>query len=132
MSSIVSGWNLNDSSSNLKSSALGCSMSSQKPSLCALMKHRSIAASAVSSTFPVVVSRVLIGWHAKTIGVSPPSVYDFAGGDDAFLALAPAHQERRLKEPGISLPFSHGFHAPLGEKCAFYWSERLCCPAPIS
>jgi hemoglobin len=107
-------------------------MSSQKPSVCALVKHRPIAASSVSSTFPVVVSKVLIGRHAKTIGVSRPSIYEFAGGDTAFLALAAAHHERCLQDPEISHAFSHGFNPAHVENLAFYWAEVFGGPARYS
>src|SRR2546428_5563421 len=107
-------------------------MSSQKPSVCALVKHRPIAASSVSSTRPVVVSRVLIGWHAKTIGVARPSIYEFAGGDAAFLALAAAHHERCLQDPELNHPFSQGLNPAHIENLAFYWSEVFGGPARYS
>src|SRR5258708_6046203 len=52
-----------------------------------------------------------------------PSVYEFAGGDPAFLALAEAHHERCLAEPEISHAFSHGFNPAHIENLAFYWAE---------
>src|SRR5260370_17430290 len=107
-------------------------MSSQKPSVCALVKHLPIAASSVSSTFPVVVRRVLIGWHAKTICVPRPSIYEFAGGDDAFLALAAAHHERCLKEPEISHAFSPGFNPAHVQNPAFSCPQGFRRPAPHS
>lgn len=39
-----------------------------------------------------------------------PSVYEAAGGADAFLALATANHERCLQDPVLSHPFSHGGH----------------------
>src|SRR5260370_7932377 len=89
-------------------------MSSQKPSWWALTKQRPIEASSMSSTFPVVVRRVLIGWHAKTIPVSRPSIYEFAGGDQAFLPLATAFPERCLADPDLNpvfLPHARPTHA---------------------
>src|SRR5216684_3406928 len=52
-----------------------------------------------------------------------PSVYEFAGGDPAFLALAAAHHERCLEEQEISHAFSHGFNPAHIENLAFYWAE---------
>src|SRR5258708_17578598 len=100
-------------------------MSSQKPSVCALVKHRPIAASSVSSTFPVVVRRVLIGWHAKTIGVSRPSIYEFAGGGAAVCALSAPQHERRLPGTGTSPALSPGFNSAPIEKIPFYLAEVL-------
>jgi hemoglobin len=55
--------------------------------------------------------------------VDRPSIYEFAGGDAAFLALAAAHHERCLQEPEISHAFSHGFNPAHVEHLAFYWAE---------
>ena len=52
-----------------------------------------------------------------------PSVYEVAGGDAAFLALAAAHHERCLQEPEISHAFSHGVNPDHVENLAFYWAE---------
>ncbi|HVS49932.1 MAG TPA: oxidoreductase [Candidatus Dormibacteraeota bacterium] len=52
-----------------------------------------------------------------------PSIYAFAGGDLAFLALAAAHHERCLQEPEISHAFSHGFNPAHVENLALYWAE---------
>src|SRR5258707_15196874 len=100
-------------------------MSSQKPSWWALTKQRPIDASSMSSTFPVVVRRVLIGWHAKTIRVSRPSIYEFAGGDQAFLALATAFHERCLEDPDLNHVFSHHASPDHVENLAAYWAEVL-------
>jgi hemoglobin len=55
--------------------------------------------------------------------VDRPSIYEVAGGDAAFLALATAHHERCLQEPEISHAFSHGFNPAHVEHLAFYWAE---------
>jgi hemoglobin len=55
--------------------------------------------------------------------VPRPSIYEFAGGDRAFLGLAAAHHERCLQEPEISHAFSHGFNPAHVENLAFYWAE---------
>jgi hemoglobin len=61
-----------------------------------------------------------------------PSIYEFAGGDPAFLALAAAHHERCLQEPEISHAFSHGFNPAHIENLAFYWAEVFGGPARYS
>jgi hemoglobin len=60
------------------------------------------------------------------------SIYEFAGGDPAFLALAAAHHERCLEEPEISHAFSHGFDPAHIENLAFYWAEVFGGPARYS
>src|SRR5260370_28338709 len=107
-------------------------MSSQKPSLCALTKQLPIEASSVSLTFPVVVRRVLIGWHAKTTSVARPSIYEFAGGDQAFLALAAAFHERCLEDPDLNHVFSHHADPAHVENLAAYWAQGLGGPPAYS
>jgi len=52
-----------------------------------------------------------------------PSVYEFAGGDDAFLALAAVHHQRCLDDPVLNHPFSHPGDPMHIENLAFYWAE---------
>lgn len=52
-----------------------------------------------------------------------PSIYDFAGGDDAFLRLAAAHHERCLADPVLNHPFSHPGDPNHVEHLAAYWAE---------
>lgn len=52
-----------------------------------------------------------------------PSMYEFAGGDPAFLALAAAHHERCLQDPELNHPFSHGVNPQHIERLAAYWAE---------
>ena len=52
-----------------------------------------------------------------------PSIYEFAGGDDAFLALAAAHHERCLADPVLNHPFSHPGDPNHIEHLAAYWAE---------
>jgi truncated hemoglobin YjbI len=61
-----------------------------------------------------------------------PSIYEFAGGDPAFLGLAAAHHERCLQEPEISHAFSHGFNPAHIENLAYYWAEVFGGPARYS
>ncbi len=50
-------------------------------------------------------------------------MFEFAGGDPAFLALAAAHHERCLQDPELNHPFSHGGHPQHLERLAAYWAE---------
>jgi hemoglobin len=53
------------------------------------------------------------------------SIYDAAGGRQAFLDLAHAWHERCLADPIVSHAFSHGFHPQHTERLAAYWAEAL-------
>jgi hemoglobin len=62
-----------------------------------------------------------------------PTLYEFAGGEPAFLALARAHHERCLADPELNHPFSHpGQHPQHVERLAAYWAEVLGGPARYS
>jgi hemoglobin len=62
-----------------------------------------------------------------------PSLYEFAGGDAAFLALARAHHARCLADPELNHPFSHpGQHPQHVERLAAYWAEVLGGPPAYS
>jgi hemoglobin len=55
-----------------------------------------------------------------------PSLFEFAGGEPAFLALAAAHHARCLQDPELSHPFSHpGQHPQHVERLAAYWAEVM-------
>jgi hemoglobin len=55
-----------------------------------------------------------------------PTLYEYAGGDQAFLALATAHHARCLADPELNHPFSHGDLNPAHlERLAAYWAEVL-------
>ncbi|MGH2932945.1 MAG: group II truncated hemoglobin [Gaiellaceae bacterium] len=61
------------------------------------------------------------------------TLYEFAGGDVAFLALAHAHHARCLADPELNHPFSHGDQHPQHvERLAAYWAEVLGGPAAYS
>jgi hemoglobin len=61
------------------------------------------------------------------------SLYEFAGGDAAFLALARAHHARCLADPQLNHPFSHpGQHPEHVERLAAYWAEVLGGPPRYS
>jgi hemoglobin len=52
-----------------------------------------------------------------------PTVYEFAGGTEAFLALAAATHERCLQDPELNHPFSHHVSPNHIEHLAAYWAE---------
>jgi hemoglobin len=55
-----------------------------------------------------------------------PTLYQFAGGEAAFLALAQAHHARCLADPELNHPFSHEDQHPQHvERLAAYWGEVL-------
>ena len=63
----------------------------------------------------------------------PSSLYDHAGGESAFLALAAAHHQRCLDDPELNHPFSHpGQHPQHVARLAAYWAEVLGGPAQYS
>jgi hemoglobin len=61
-----------------------------------------------------------------------PSIYEFAGADSGFLALAAAHHERCVQDPEISHAFSHGFNPAHVQNLAFYWAEVFGGPTRYS
>jgi hemoglobin len=52
-------------------------------------------------------------------------MYEFAGGEDAFLALARAFHQRCLDDPVLAHPFSHTGHPQHVERLGGYWAEAL-------
>jgi hemoglobin len=62
-----------------------------------------------------------------------PTLFEFAGGEPAFLALATAHHARCLADPELNHPFSHpGQHPRHVERLAAYWAEVLGGPPVFS
>jgi hemoglobin len=62
-----------------------------------------------------------------------PTLFEFAGGEPAFLALAAAHHERCLRDPELNHPFSHpGQHPQHVERLATYWAEVMGGPPRFS
>jgi hemoglobin len=62
-----------------------------------------------------------------------PTLYEFAGGDAAFLALATAHHVRCLEDPELNHPFSHADQNPQHvERLAAYWAEVMGGPPRYS
>jgi len=64
--------------------------------------------------------------------VSRPSIFEFAGGSSAFLALAIAHHQRCLADPVLNHPFSHPGHPQHVERLAAYWAEVFGGPPTFS
>jgi hemoglobin len=62
-----------------------------------------------------------------------PTLFEFAGGESAFLALATAHHARCLADPELNHPFSHPDQHPQHvERLAAYWAEVLGGPRTYS
>jgi len=60
-------------------------------------------------------------------------MFEFAGGEPAFLALAAAHHARCLADPELSHPFSHDDQHPHHiERLAAYWAEVMGGPPAYS
>src|ERR1700736_6293594 len=55
--------------------------------------------------------------------VARPSMFEFAGGQPAFLSLAAAHHQRCLEDPELNHPFSHPGNPQHVERLAGYWAE---------
>ncbi len=51
------------------------------------------------------------------------SIFEAAGGEEAFLRLAAAHHQRCLDDPVLNHPFSHPGHPQHVERLAAYWAE---------
>jgi hemoglobin len=61
------------------------------------------------------------------------SLFEFAGGSPAFVALATAHHARCLADPELNHPFSHPDQHPRHiERLAAYWAEVLGGPPGYS
>jgi len=62
-----------------------------------------------------------------------PTLYEYAGGDLAILALASAHHARCLADPELNHPFSKPDQHPQHvERLAAYWQEVLGGPPRYS
>jgi hemoglobin len=61
------------------------------------------------------------------------TLFEFAGGEPAFLALATAHHARCLSDPELNHPFSHPDQHPQHvERLAAYWAEVMGGPPRYS
>jgi hemoglobin len=62
-----------------------------------------------------------------------PTLFEFAGGAPAFLALAAAHHARCLADPELNHPFSHPDQNPEHvHRLAAYWAEVMGGPPEYS
>jgi hemoglobin len=62
-----------------------------------------------------------------------PTLFEFAGGEAAFLALARAHHVLCLADPELNHPFSHGDQHPQHiERLGAYWAEVMGGPPTYS
>ena len=62
-----------------------------------------------------------------------PTLFAFAGGEPAFLALAAAHHARCLADPELNHPFSHSDLNPEHvSRLAAYWGEVMGAPPRYS
>lgn len=59
-------------------------------------------------------------------------MYEFAGGKEAFLALATAVTERCIEDPELNHAFSHGLSHNHNENLAAYWAEVFGGPSSYS
>jgi hemoglobin len=50
-------------------------------------------------------------------------MFEFAGGEPAFVALATAHHQRCLEDPVLSHPFEHPENLEHIARLADYWAE---------
>ena len=69
------------------------------------------------------------------MGTPTPTVtlFEFAGGEPAFLALARAHHARCLADPDLNHPFSHADQNPAHiERLGAYWAEVMGGPPTYS
>jgi hemoglobin len=60
------------------------------------------------------------------------SIYEVAGGRQAFLDLAHAWHKRCLADPIVSHAFSQGYHPQHSERLAAYWAEALGGPSDFT
>jgi len=62
-----------------------------------------------------------------------PTLFEYAGGEIAFVALAAAHHERCLRDPELNHPFSHpGQHPEHVWRLGAYWAEVMGGPPTYS
>ena len=59
-------------------------------------------------------------------------MFEFAGGEEAFLALAAALHERCLQDPELNHPFAQTSNPQHVERLADYWAEVFGGPARYS
>ncbi len=70
--------------------------------------------------------------YARLSGVTQPSMFDAAGGREAFQRFAAAFHARCLADPELSHPFSHPGNPEHVDRLADYWSEVFGGPPRFS
>lgn len=98
-----------------------------------MMAHPGLAAQA--KTRSVLCAEEHGARHGSAARLAPcgPTLFEFAGGEPAFLALAAAHHARCLSDPELNHPFSHPDQHPQHvERLAAYWAEVMGGPARYS
>jgi len=60
------------------------------------------------------------------------TIFEVAGGRQAFVDLAHAWHARCLADPIVSHAFAHGFHPRHADRLAAYWAEALGGPPEYS
>src|SRR5438067_6227457 len=60
------------------------------------------------------------------------TIYEAAGGREAFITLAHAWHARCLADAVVSHAFSHGYHPQHTERLAAYWAEALAGRPPTA
>lgn len=73
-----------------------------------------------------------LGHRGYPTAVTRPSVFEFAGGEAAFQALAAAHHERCIADPELNHPFSHPGHPQHVRRLGFYLAEVFGGPPRFS
>jgi len=62
-----------------------------------------------------------------------PTLFEYAGGEQAFQDLARAHHERCLADPELNHPFSHEDQHPQHvQRLGWYWAEVMGGPPRYS
>jgi hemoglobin len=79
-----------------------------------------------------MLSACAVAENARLVAVTRPSMFEFAGGEQAFLALTAAFHERCLADPELNHPFSHGVNPRHVENLAAYWAEVFGGPPTYS
>lgn len=71
-------------------------------------------------------------WREGVFMVERPTLFDYAGGRAAFVALASALHERCLEDPVLNHPFSHDMNPEHLERLAGYLGEVFGGPPAYS
>src|ERR1700716_2205456 len=100
--------------------------------LWALLDRSAASSSSPSECCPPFADQAGRSRCARILPMDRPTMFEFAGGEPAFLALAAAHHERCLQDPELNHPFSHGVNPEHIDRLAAYWAEVFGGPARFS